>query len=67
MGPELRQRAVAEHLTPDRVASATALHPVLFRLKEQLRDIGSPRHPLDDAQRAIALRGLLPQALLDRL
>eukprot|EP00969_Alexandrium_andersonii_P300633 13291163-Alexandrium_andersonii.AAC.1 len=34
---------------------------------EQLRDIESPGHPLGDAQRTSALRGLLPQPLLDRL
>eukprot|EP00969_Alexandrium_andersonii_P258962 11450134-Alexandrium_andersonii.AAC.1 len=60
MGPELTQRAVAEVLTPDRANSASALQPALLRLKEQLRDIELPGRPLDDSQRAIALRGLLP-------
>eukprot|EP00969_Alexandrium_andersonii_P306250 13538091-Alexandrium_andersonii.AAC.1 len=69
MGPELAQRAVAELLTPDRVASATALQPALLRLKEQLRGIESPGSLLEDPQRAIGpLRrgGLSPQPLLDR-
>eukprot|EP00969_Alexandrium_andersonii_P077796 3431588-Alexandrium_andersonii.AAC.1 len=67
MGPERAQRAVAELLAPDRVSSVSALQPALLRLKGQLRGIKSPGHLLDDAQRAIALRGLLPQPLLDRL
>eukprot|EP00969_Alexandrium_andersonii_P045978 2017663-Alexandrium_andersonii.AAC.1 len=61
------QRAVAELLTPDCANSATALQPALLWLKGQLRGTESPGHPIDDAQHAIALQGLLPQPLLDRL
>eukprot|EP00969_Alexandrium_andersonii_P047410 2079835-Alexandrium_andersonii.AAC.1 len=60
MGPELTQRAVAERLTPDRVSSVGAFQAALPRLKEQLWDIESPRHPVNDTQGTIAPRGLLP-------
>eukprot|EP00969_Alexandrium_andersonii_P115136 5091625-Alexandrium_andersonii.AAC.1 len=64
MDPELAQRAVAELLTPGRASSASALRPVLLRLNEQLR---APSRPgtLGDTQRIVALKGLLPEALLD--
>eukprot|EP00969_Alexandrium_andersonii_P148090 6547186-Alexandrium_andersonii.AAC.1 len=67
MGLELTQRTVAEFLTPDRVSSVSALQPALLRPKEHVRDLESSGHPLGDAQRTVALKGLLPQALLDRL
>ena len=43
------------------------LQPALLRLKEQLRDITAAGHPIDATQKTIALRGLLPKTLLDRL
>ena len=67
VGPELIQRTVAEILTPKRVSNMVELQPALLRLKEQLRDIVAAGHPLDETQRVIALRGILPKALSDRL
>ena len=67
VGPELSQRTVAELPTPIRAATLTELQPALLRLKEQLRDVVAAGHPVDDTQRVIALRGLLPRPLLDRL
>ena len=43
------------------------LRSALIRLKEQLRDVAAAGHPVDDTQRVIVLRGLLPKALSDRL
>ena len=67
VGPELVQRTVAELLTPERVSAMSELQPALLRLREQLRDVVAAGHPVDDLQRTIALRGILPKALLDRL
>eukprot|EP00969_Alexandrium_andersonii_P207508 9167341-Alexandrium_andersonii.AAC.1 len=53
MGPELSHRAVAELPTPDRTTSVVASQPALLRPKEQLRDIESTGHPIDDTQRAL--------------
>ena len=42
------------------------LQPALLRLKEQLRDVVVAGHPVDDIQRTIALRGIIPESLLGR-
>ena len=63
VGPELIQRTVAEILTPKPASSMVELQPVLLKLKEQLRDITAAGHPLDETQRAIAPRGILPKSL----
>ena len=67
IGPELVQRTVADLLTPERAQSPTDLQPALISLKEQIREVTTAGHPLDDTQKEIALKGLLPKALLDRL
>ena len=67
IGPELVQRTVADLLTPERVQSPADLQPALISLKEQIREVTTAGHPLDDTQKEIALKGLLPKALLDRL
>ena len=36
----------------------------MIRLKEQLRDVVAAGHPVDDMQRTIALRGLIPKNLV---
>ena len=67
VGPELIQHTVVALLTPGRAASIAELQPALLELKEQIRDVAAAGHPLDDTQRFIALRGILPTTLLNRL
>ena len=43
------------------------LQPALLRLKDQLRGIEATGHTVDEALRTIALRGLVPKALLERM
>ena len=66
-GPELVQCTVTDLLVPDRAASVAELQPALLRLKEQLRDAVAAGHPVDDMQRVVALRALLPKSRLGRL
>ena len=67
MGPELVQRTVAELLMVQRAATMAELQPALLRLKEQLRDVVVAGHALGDTQCTIALRGIIPRGLLERL
>ena len=52
---------------PARAASMSELQPAVRRAKEHIRGAPAAGHPLDDTRRVIALRGILPMALIKPL